>query len=333
MISRTNLVLAAVLAGLVALHLALRTPLPEAGAAGPLFPGLMPERVTRVEIQGPGEVERVILDRTGEGWVLTSHFDHPALDHAVRSLLNQLRALRADDLASAEEEDADAEAFGLGPSAVAVELTEADGRVVASLDIGAPRAGGGSAGTLHVRPRAGAAAAGVFRAPLLEPVESAAVSWLDTRLLAFDPAQVSGFEFELAGGRHEAHLGPDGAWEVDGLRASPAAIEASLTRAGQLYLDEVLGGSDVAAGALAGPLRLRLLVHASTSLGLAVGDAPGQTRVPAGRTVGAQTTPDWLVALSADAVARLEATLAELLRTARPRGEIGTEPPTGTENR
>lgn len=314
-----NLLLLAVLGGLIAVDVSMRPPSLVATVEEVLLPGLLPGRVARVTLEGPGGVGRVELRREGGQWVVGQRFDFPAQAYAVEELLAGLSRLTTGTLAASEA--ASHERLGVGSDGLSVRLSDADGASLADLVLGAPEADGTSP-VVHVR---SAAAVAVLRAAelALPPLDPAA--WLETRLSDLDPSRVRGVEARWTDAdgqpRSLSVARTDGVWSrsdmAGGAPLPSAPIRALLDTAALLHLRDVLGADDSDPVYRLGP--------DAASLSLAVTDLGGATTL---LRLGAPLAPDavhattsafdrpFTVALPADSASLLRDALGAALAAA-----------------
>ncbi len=246
-IASRNVALLVVLVALVGARFALQRPRLEVMPDGPLFPGLVAADVARVLVEGPGEPGRVELARdAADGWRVADRLGFPAHGWAVDELLGRVVALRTGERVATE---ASSHArYGVGGAGRRIVLTGSDGALLAAFVQGEPRERDGALAT-YVRPADGDA---VYRSPHFPPVAVDPAKWIDSRLLAFEPADAAGLSATWRAGDGTRTVDliriEDGAWrDVASDRAGRArAVPAALVRdvlgvASGLYLARVEG--------------------------------------------------------------------------------------------
>lgn len=278
MIDRTNAVLAALLALVLAASYLLAPAERTRTSTGRVFAANLVASAARVEITRDG-AELALVRRDTGGWSLADPAGFPAAESRVeRVVLDPLDALVGADLVASSSE-------GLGFDGVAtgVRVLDAGGRVLAAFDQVAPA---GSGRGSFVRVRGGDA---VHRAAALPVLEPAPAAFWDGRLVAGDPSSVRAFAIEYpvdpsapAGERRRVAFVREasGAWTVDG-RAAPSvvAIDTAAQQLARLRLVGLVAAAPLPEHGLAAPL---LVFEVETAAGAAAEAATASTRIAIG---------------------------------------------------
>jgi hypothetical protein len=205
MMTRSNIALALVLAGLIVLDLLLAPESLQARDAQPLFPELSVERAVSVELAlvdgSAAEYPRLVLRRSDPGdptsaWILPQHFDYPVMEAATRVLFDRIGALTDLDLLSHERANWDD--FGVGAEGLVIRIEDGQGEALAVLVQGRNASQRGSRGgrASYVRCEGRDE---VFRAPSLARLPTDPVQWMRLPWILFETATVRAIEVERDG--------------------------------------------------------------------------------------------------------------------------------------
>ena len=308
-----NLILLVVLVVLFAVDVAMKSPNAVALERGPLVTGFLPGAVRRVVLR-PATGAPVVLERTGEedSWALPDRNGFPAYDYAVNQLFERVVNLSRSDRLSEEEDTLDI--HGVGDSGLRLRFEGADGSALLELIQGAPA---GLATGSNVRLAGGS---DVFRAPGLPPVPATPEAWLDTRLLAFEPASVQGLTVSHDGGRVFLDLRRDkDGWQLlnePAGRAPRTYVERVLEVASTLVFTDVLEAEVSPDNGFGSPPETMLEIDLGDE-----GKAAVWIGYPTGDGTWYATNPDWeprfcvgLSSRTAEVVSAVIEALAESVR-------------------
>jgi hypothetical protein len=303
-IARRNLVLAGLLAALLSLEALLARPARTLDDAGPLLAGFDAASVARIELR-PADGLGLTLERAGDGWTVRERDGFPAYRYAVDELLADVRGLSA--LLPAGDAPSSHEALGVGQGGLHLILSGTRGR--SELVQGAPQ---GLSGGSTVR-LAGSDA--VFRAPGFAPLSTAAGSWLDTRLLDFEPSAVRGLRVARAG-ENDLRLERSGqGWQnAAGAPAPKARVERLLELASTLVLADLVDAEVSATNGLGEPaeLSLELVLEGGVEQVLCIGIQDPNDPAGAFLATRRDWSRDWCVALPAETAQVLFAAIDDL---------------------
>jgi len=291
-----NLVLLAVLTGLLALDLLSRgEELATGGADSALLPELLGVPAWRITIEEGAESLEVVRrpqpgpDPVAEGaplgeldlgpWLLPASLDHPADPEAVSRLLGRLRSLRTLDLVADSSRDSD---YGLLPGAegqvrVTVRGAESSGRrerVLADVLLGLS-----DGGVVHVRRTDGER---ILRAAGFPTPAASAAAWLDPGWTPVRPGWVQSLTVTVAGSEPASAVrtGLDRWSDRDGGRVPAAGVRGLLADLLALRPVEVLGEGS-AESIAEWELELELELEGAGSVLVRFGGEDGTGRVPA----------------------------------------------------
>jgi hypothetical protein len=302
MLSRTNQVLALLLALLVAANVVSTPRRAHRDDARALFPALDGAQAARIEIER--DEGSLVLIRSQGGWVLPAHGGFPVQEAAVAGLLGALaRVVELDAVGRLGDSDGDGGAdFGLASGAGAdVRISAADGQVLCAFRQGADldRGAGGRGGLgTYLCPEGSERVYRGGRVPTLSPEPDA---WWDPRLVVADPARVEALVLNLEGSatRRIEREGPDRWVWVEGERRTPlpsVLVEECIVASGFLNLvalDAEARASDVGLDPPRAALELELAGNriAGVRLGEAFGaDERWVTRLDWPRPFAARVT-------------------------------------------
>ncbi len=225
--------------------------------------------VTVLEAEWPGA--RVVLERDGDAWRMTSPIEGPADGDRVTDLLSDLAFLRADGFDDAPLSDADA---GLAPPAYQVRLTLAEGvdddaemqavARVLELAIGSVV----SDGTRHAR----GAPVSLYRiaAARIDDLPRDVSAYRDKQLADFDVAAAERLELVFRGPDGDpveiVATHSDGAWTSEPEAMDPAKLRSLVRELAGLTAESILAervGPDELAGLELSPPAVAFTVRAA----------------------------------------------------------------------
>lgn len=245
-----------ILAGLLFLQLVLTVavfwPQQQAEAVDePLLAAVATEDVTEVTITG-AEGETVTLAREGDGWVLASRADYPALATNVDGLLEKLTDAQTGRLVTTTAASHDRLQIADDNFVRRIELALADG-TTHTLYLGSAA----NAQAAHVR-RAGEDDVYLATGLTARDAGTAASNWIDTGYVSLPADTLTAVTVENDNGTFEFRKEDDGEWVYAGLAEgetyAPVTFNTILSRLGNLTLSEPLGTEAEAAYGLDQPL-------------------------------------------------------------------------------
>ncbi len=167
---------------------------PEAAREGrPILGGVTAEQVARLKIADQAGVEIELARGRDEGWVVASAGDYPTKPDAVKKLLDKMLGLRSTAVAAESKRSHAGLEVAEGKAQRDVRLLAADGRELARLFLGRAVAGGS-----FVR-RGGEDAVHRVEETIAWEASTAPATYIDTALLALDPAEVVSVTVTRAG--------------------------------------------------------------------------------------------------------------------------------------
>lgn len=198
MITRTHLILLAVLLALIATDLALTPGRVRREESGLLFADLEVSAAQRVQIEEAGK--RLVLERAGDGWQVDQPPGFPAEGRAMTDWIGALTRLVEVDRVG--RTDTASEAFGFADAAesdVRVSVFGSEGRLLAAYRQGsvpvAARAGSGRLG-VYLAPEG---SSDIYRAAGVPPVHPEGQRFWDPRLFKVGADRVRLLELESQG--------------------------------------------------------------------------------------------------------------------------------------
>jgi hypothetical protein len=249
--SRTNQVLAAILALQIVVGVVVFWPRGVSDAAGePLYPDVEAEQVTRVSIVDDAG-EAIEMARMDAGWVLAAAGDYPCREDAVPQFLDKLLALAGDRVVT--ETRASHKRLGVAENAYTrrIAFETADGTEHVFYLGSSP-----SYNVSHVRL---ADADEVYLVSGLSSTDAAvrASSWIDTTYLTLTQDQVQALTVENANGAFAFTKDADGTWTMAGLAADETLdegwVSSLVTRISSVRMLAPLGTEEDPAYGLADP--------------------------------------------------------------------------------
>ncbi len=203
-----------------------------------ILPSLKPEKVTRISIRTPDQLDAICAERQDQVWRLTSPIPYPADDRKVETLIRALAALEWQHCISAAElkdRPQAQEEFGFVTPQFSIILEE--GKTVFHLRVGTNSAWGDQV-FLQV------SSDSVFLAntEILKLIPKEKNAWRDTALVNLDGFPIDSVKIRSAGKTLELQSDRSGLWHIKTLqssvqsRADSAKVEELLHRIQTLHV-------------------------------------------------------------------------------------------------
>jgi len=185
----------------------------------PFVTGFAASDVDRIEVKDD-KGERLLLARSGDGWVVETASGYPARPEAATKLVERILGLKSVAVVATQKRSHATLEVSEGKALRDVRLVAKDGRELVRVLFG--KASGGGA---FMR-RAGADDVHRSDGSVTWEISTAVSTFIDTQLTSFDKAQVRSFSIERKGATPTAlERGTDDGWKVAGDAGFAAAKE------------------------------------------------------------------------------------------------------------